>query len=839
MDNKSIKKLEADLWESADLLRAGSKLTSQQYCMPVLGLLFLRYAYSRFKKAEEEILKDRPVRNGHVMPVEASDFAEKSALYLPKEAQYSYLVNLPEDIKAANIVAENGQQMNSLGEVVNHAMELVEAQSEQLAGVLPKEYTNFADDLLAELLRIFNNNALDDVGGDVIGRIYEYFLSKFAPAVASDDGVFFTPKSLVKMIVNILEPTSGVLADPAVGTGTFLYRIISTVYEEYKKKTRLSGEAFNKNWTKYIKEKLLPRLYGYEFMMAPYAIAHMKIAMKLKETGYEFPADSRLQIFLANSLIEGKRDIENENDPLELENVLAESIRRTGKINVVIGSPPFRADSKNQNEWIMSLMEDYKREPKSAEKLKERNPKLINDDYVKFIRLAEDIVKDQNNAIIAYIIPASYASNLTFRGMRWNLLKQFSEIYILDLHGNVMGREVVDSTERDENILDIQLGVCVSFFVKKGGENVDFAKVFYSDFCGSRERKYRFLLNAKFEDIQWTAVVPKEPYYFFKPVDFSQADEYNAGVSLADLFPAFLGGVKTHDDGNLISFDPFNTGYDYLYEYRPFDIRHINYDRRKVSRDRYDIMRHMIGYKNYGLVMDRQVVTDNWSHIQVVKHMIDNRIHYSNRGIPVLCPMFLYEDGVAKPNVNSEIVSVFSKQTGLSFSESLVESDIEFDMMDLFDYTYGILNSPLYIEKYIDLLKIEFPKIPIPNGNEMFLRIAAYGKQLRNIHLLEEDIGNPLDIQFEGIGDNIVSSRKLKPEGLFINRTQRFTNVTEEIWDFCYGGYHGLQKWFKDRNGMKLSESDIQHVIKVLNVFNRTIIIREDLDACLDEFGLI
>ena len=219
MDNKSIKKLEADLWESADLLRAGSKLTSQQYCMPVLGLLFLRYAYSRFKKVEEEILKDRPVRNGRVMPVEASDFAEKSALYLPKEAQYSYLVNLPEDIKAANIVSESGQPMNSLGEVVNHAMELVEAQSEQLAGVLPKDYTIFSDDLLAELLRIFNNNALDEVGGDVIGRIYEYFLSKFAPVVASDDGVFFTPKSLVKMIVNILEPSSGVLADIACGSG--------------------------------------------------------------------------------------------------------------------------------------------------------------------------------------------------------------------------------------------------------------------------------------------------------------------------------------------------------------------------------------------------------------------------------------------------------------------------------------------------------------------------------------------------------------------------------------------------------------------------------------------
>ena len=201
MDNKSIKKLEADLWESADLLRAGSKLTSQQYCMPVLGLLFLRYAYSRFKKVEAEILKNRPVRNGRVMPVEALDFAEKSALFLPEQAQYSYLVTLPEDIPAAHITYEkdgNEVQINSLGEAVNHAMELVEEQSEQLTGVLPKDYTIFSDDLLAELLRIFNNKALDDVGGDVIGRIYEYFLSKFAPAVASDDGVFFTPKSLVK-----------------------------------------------------------------------------------------------------------------------------------------------------------------------------------------------------------------------------------------------------------------------------------------------------------------------------------------------------------------------------------------------------------------------------------------------------------------------------------------------------------------------------------------------------------------------------------------------------------------------------------------------------------------
>ena len=204
-DKINIRKREADLWESADLLRAGSKLTSSQYCMPVLALLFLRYAYSRFKMVEAELLKNRPSRGGRVMPVEPSDFAAKSALYLPREAQFDYLVNLSDD--------------QPLGEAVNHAMTLVEEQSEQLTGILPKSYTMFSDELLRELLRIFNNKTLDEIGGDVIGRIYEYFLSKFAKAVASDDGVFFTPKSLVKMLVNVLEPKQGVMLDPACGSG--------------------------------------------------------------------------------------------------------------------------------------------------------------------------------------------------------------------------------------------------------------------------------------------------------------------------------------------------------------------------------------------------------------------------------------------------------------------------------------------------------------------------------------------------------------------------------------------------------------------------------------------
>ncbi|MBR5786373.1 MAG: SAM-dependent DNA methyltransferase [Clostridia bacterium] len=201
----NIRKLETELWEAADLLRADSKVTSQEYCMPVLGLIFLRYAYSRFKFVEADILKNRPMRNGRVLPVEAVDFKTKSAIFLPEESRYDYLLNLPDN--------------TDMGQAINHAMELVEEQSEQLKGILPKNYTILQNDLLRELLRIFNNSAFNEMQDDVIGRIYEYFLNKFAPAVASDDGVFFTPKSLVRMIVNVIEPTHGTILDPACGSG--------------------------------------------------------------------------------------------------------------------------------------------------------------------------------------------------------------------------------------------------------------------------------------------------------------------------------------------------------------------------------------------------------------------------------------------------------------------------------------------------------------------------------------------------------------------------------------------------------------------------------------------
>ena len=322
----SIRKLETDLWESADLLRQGSKLTSNQYCMPVLGLIFLRYAYSRFKKVEAEILKNRPSRGGRVLPVEASDFAEKSALYLPKEAQYEYLVNLPENIASAGLSTKEGEPINSLGEAVNNAMHLIEEQSEQLSGVLPKSYTDFSDDLLSDLLRIFNNNALDDVGGDVIGRIYEYFLSKFAPVVAQDDGVFFTPKSLVKMIVNVLEPKSGVLLDCACGSGGMFVQSGDFV--------NAAGMNANSAMTFYGQEKVE---YNAQLCLMNMAVHGLTGRIKSGDEANTFYHDAHN--------LDGCCDYVMANPPFNVDKVRAESCESAGRL-------PFGLPSVNKNKEV-------------------------------------------------------------------------------------------------------------------------------------------------------------------------------------------------------------------------------------------------------------------------------------------------------------------------------------------------------------------------------------------------------------------------------------------------------------------------------------------------------
>lgn len=323
----NIRKFESELWESADLLRQGGNLTSNQYCMPVLALLFLRYAYSRYKKVEAEILKNRPKRGDRVMPVEKSDFIAKSALFLPKEAQYDYLVNLPDN--------------TPIGEAVNKAMRLVEDQSEQLIGVLPKNYTIFSDELLRELLRIFNNKTIDEVGGDIIGRIYEYFLSKFAKAVASDDGVFFTPKSLVKMLVNILEPERGILLDPACGSGGMFVQTGDFVNQK--------GMNANTQMTFYGQEKVE---YNAQLCMMNMAVHGL--------TGKIISGDEANTFYHDAFNLEGKCDYVMANPPFNVDKVKAESASAAGRLP--FGLPGVNAKTKevgNANYLWISYFNAY------------------------------------------------------------------------------------------------------------------------------------------------------------------------------------------------------------------------------------------------------------------------------------------------------------------------------------------------------------------------------------------------------------------------------------------------------------------------------------------------
>lgn len=321
----NIKKLEADLWESADLLRAESKLTSNQYCMPVLGLIFLRYAFSRYKLVEKEIMANRPVRNGQVMPISPLDFKEKSAIYLPEGARFDYLVSLPDNVADLNLKSKNGEDMNSLGEVVNNAMELIESQSRQLEGILPKEYTVFSDSLLSQILRIFNNDALNEVGGDVIGRIYEYFLNKFAKNVAQDDGVFFTPKSLVNMIVNVLEPKSGVLLDPACGSGGMFVQTGDFVNAE--------GMNANRSMTFYGQEKVE---YNAKLCKMNMAVHGLSGTIKSGDEANTFYHD-------AHNLV-GKCDYVMANPPFNVDKVKSETTSNAGRLP--FGLPGYNAKTK-------------------------------------------------------------------------------------------------------------------------------------------------------------------------------------------------------------------------------------------------------------------------------------------------------------------------------------------------------------------------------------------------------------------------------------------------------------------------------------------------------------
>ncbi|WP_296778270.1 type ISP restriction/modification enzyme [Ruminococcus sp.] len=758
---------------------------------------------------------------------------------------------------------------------------------------------------------------------DPVIHFYEEFLTAYDKAQKVQRGVYYTPQPVVNFIVravdSILKTEFGLadglaseetktvkymrekirgqgmtedtkevpkvqILDPATGTGTFLRQTILQIYDNFRAKHKgESEEQIKKAWNEYVPKHLLPRLNGFELMMAPYAVAHMKLAMVLKDTGYDFGGDHRLNVFLTNSLEEaGKDDFQMtlfDNDPLAFESIEANQAKKNNGINVIIGNPPYSGISSNNNEFISNLINDYKYI--DGVYFNERKH-WLNDDYVKFIRLCEKIISEHCDGILAFINNHAFLDNPTFRCMRHHLLETFDIIYIVDLHGNVMRKEIAPNGERDENVFDIMQGVSINIFVKKTNSKKNCTDVFHSDMYGTRNTKYNNLNNCS---VSYMQIEPVEPYFFFVPKDISNSDTYSSGFSLSDLFLQNVTGVVSARDDLVI-----NASYDTLLDrikrfsdlsisdsivreeffgnrssqkylpgdtrgwklstarkqiadfkhddmiqkidYRPFDTRFIYYSNLMVDWGRENIFYNMLK-PNIALVIPRQAVTDNWSHVSVSTCLVDNRFHYSNKGIPIVCPLYLYDTDFGKeikrPNLKTDIVHIIEEKLGLQFSEQWCDKAV-FTPVDLLDYIYAVLHSPQYREKYKEFLKIDFPRVPYPTDQDTFWKLVEIGGKLRECHLMQTEFDTAA-YSFIGAGTNEVVKPEYKNGRVYISKTQYFDNVPQAQWEQYIGGYQPLQKWLKDRKKTMLSAENIEHYKKIIAALKLT----EELMAEIDQ----
>lgn len=718
----------------------------------------------------------------------------------------------------------------------------------------PDNMMMFDLSLINELVAVLDATKIEQIVSDFnrqtsIGRtvedpivsFYEQFLDCYEPEQRKIMGEYFTPfpaadfmvRSVEYLLKNTFHVSTGFVddrvsvLDPGTGTATCLRDIVLRTHVEFLKTHK------QEDWNRFVEESLLPRISGYELMMAPYAIAHLKLALALQETGYDLNiSNSRIGIYLKNSLRQYSALHHSATLPALAATVDVEvqsaSQVFVGTIRTIIGGPPFRENSWNKEAWINELLQEYKKEPGTDDRINERNLRPLSNDYVKFVRHAQEATRTGENAVIAYLLPHTYMDNLTFRGMRWSILSEFSEIYILDLHGNALGQ----GRAADQNIFDIQQGICVTIMVKKPKAADALADVYYSEVVGSKEKKFDFLRTKCISEIEWHKLTPTAPSYFMSPRGMSEKSAHIEWINLAQLFPVSKVGVKTHHDNELISKNQFDTPYDQLYAYRPFDTRHINYDRSKVERDRYEVVQHFIGHRNLGVVIDRQVMADNWSHFQVVEHMIDNRLHYSRKGNPYLCPVYLFgPDGEKKLNLDRSLVSKFEQATDLVFSENETPDAGKFDVFALIDYAYAILYCNVFRHKFAAPLSLDFPSVPLPTSRKAFRAFSEQGRKLRHLHSYGIKVPNDLAITFVGEANCTIQNFRWEANRAYIGRHSYLYPVPESVWNYCFGGYRGLQKWLTDRRGEVASTSDINHMINVFNIFAQSIDISKFIDS--------
>ena len=733
---------------------------------------------------------------------------------------------------------------------------------QQIAGYdLDERIAWVVDDLVniflaTDVQKVMKNYKKKGQHHDPMIHFYEDFLSAYNPLLRKAKGVWYTPLSVVQFIVRAVdeilkrdfnlaegladhskfthevvneqykkgERINGKLTkptirkethrvqilDPATGTGTFLAEVVNQIYDKFQDMQGM--------WQGYVNDHLLPRLHGFELLMASYAVAHLKLDMLLEQTGFNHAENKkRLKIYLTNSLEECHPDTGSLwAQWLSDEASAANRIKRDCPVMVMIGNPPYSGESQNKGEWIMHLMEDYKKEPGGETQLKERNPKWINDDYVKFIRLAQYYIERNKYGVIGFINPHGFLDNPTFRGMRWNLLKTFDKIYTINLHGNNKKKEVCPDGSPDENVFDIQQGVSINMFIKTGEKKAkELGKVYYYDLYGKREEKYNFLTNTTFSEVKYKELNPIAPMYFFVPKDFELMEEYEKGVKVNDLFSLGSMGITTGHDKEMVSIQPFKSADNLPYCYRPFDTQWIDYDVERIARARENVMSHLKKANIALCLIKVNSSSDGLFKVLVSSGMTDKTILSSKDNANVF-PLYLYTNEFGKEtkvaNLNDEEWQKFNNAIGRVTPPE-----------ELLAYIYAVLHSPYYRERYKEFLKVDFPRIPLPTSESEFVRLAQIGQQLIDLHMMRNTQNWKCDTTFPEPGSQQIDMFKWKDKQVWINKQQYFGNVPEEVWNFYIGGYQPAQKWLKDRKGRTLVFDDIKHYLYIIHAVAETI----------------
>ncbi len=754
-------------------------------------------------------------------------------------------------------------------------------------------------DDLAQVLDQANMEAvLKDFGKhsgkeDPVVHFYETFLTAYDSKVREMRGVYYTPEPVVSYIVRSIDhllktrfnkpqglaDDKALILDPAVGTATFLYMVVNEIRQSF---TGQEGM-----WNNYVAKKLLPRIFGFELLMAPYAVAHLKLGLLLQETGYEFQSDQRLGIYLTNTLEEAIKHSETLFAQwITEESNAAARIKKDEPIMVVLGNPPY-SSSIFEGAWIMDLLEKYK------EGLTEKKFDLNREEW-KFLRFADWRIEKTGKGIIGFIINNSFLDGIASRVMRYSLYNTFNSIYILNLHGSTMASRSVPADVTDENVFAIQQGVTIILMVKTDsvGASEKDCSVKYYELFGPKEEKYEYLESNSIQSTEWEALNVNSPYFYFCPMDDTTHDEYNYYPVINKVFIQYSSGIQTKKDKLAIQDDAdtmlkvvkkfsdldsedarehFDLGPDTSgwtinsakrdlqnfgikqesvvpILYRPFDFRWTYFTGKSsgfLGRPRSEIMSHFINRENLGLITMRQTVGGEYSYFGVSEHPNCHGTFYlGNKGQDYLFPLYLYstkgemqfEGGKRRPNLNPEFIKAVQEKLGLKFVED-GRGDLKetFGPEDIFNYAYAVFHSPTYRSRYAEFLKIDFPRLPLTSDKKLFKALAAKGAELVALHLMESPaLGEPIT-RYPVTGSDEVEKVSYDDNNrrVNINKSQYFEGVPAEVWDFHVGGYQVAQKWLKDRKGRILTYDDSAHYQKVIVALKETIRLMTEIDELI------